>query len=352
LDVRYTSILVLPLAIIKLEKLQYINAGTTESWDLTSPPEAPSEDRASTPPKEHGNGTVRSPQVPAKDEVGTSTPSPWSSRARQLANKFHRHRQPKAHHNGSINVPAGIGKLTALQALGVVDVSGAGGKAVSKELKKLTQLRKLRVSGISNENYKELFSAISGHAHLESLSVRLDKDQKGEFCSLEGILEPPRHLKSLKMYGHVHRLPTWMKQLDRLSKVDLEMTISAQDTCFYEGMPKPDIQGRISLKPVGISELRVHFSTGQYWTKPVFRVFRIDCTSSLEAVTFTDDYMTFSVELLVVHCIVTKFLGRWGRGTGSRYVVRYSREIFTLRVENEPVNPGRGRRTRVEGRRW
>jgi hypothetical protein len=81
------------------------------------------------------------------------------------------------------------------------------------------------------------------------------------------------------------------------------MIISAQqDTCFYEGMPKPDIQGRISLKPVGISELRVHFSTGQYWTKPVFRVFRIDCTSSLEAVTFTDDYMTFSVELLVVHC--------------------------------------------------
>jgi hypothetical protein len=50
--------------------------------------------------------------------------------------------------------------------------------------------------------------------------------------------------------------------------------------------------------------------------------------------------------------IVTKFLGRWGRDTGSRYVVRYSREIFTLRVENELVNPGRGRRTRVEDRRW
>jgi hypothetical protein len=50
--------------------------------------------------------------------------------------------------------------------------------------------------------------------------------------------------------------------------------------------------------------------------------------------------------------IVIKFLGRWGRGTGSRYVVRYSREIFTLRVENEPVNPGRGRQARVKGRRW
>jgi hypothetical protein len=36
--------------------------------------------------------------------------------------------------------------------------------------------------------------------------------------------------------------------------------------------------------------------------------------------------------------VVTKFLGRWGRGTGSRYVIRYLREIFTLRVKNEPVN--------------
>jgi hypothetical protein len=55
---------------------------------------------------------------------------------------------------------------------------------------------------------------------------------------------------------------------------------------------------------------------------------------------------------MLVAAIVTKFLGRWGRGTGSWYVVRYLWETFTLRVENEPVNPGRGRRTRVEGRRW
>ena len=45
------------------------------------------------------------------------------------------------------------------------------------------------------------------------------------------------------------------------------------------------------------------------------------------------------------HRRILKFLGRWGRDTGSRYVVRYSQEIFTLRVENEPVN-------RVEVRRW
>jgi hypothetical protein len=64
------------------------------------------------------------------------------------------------------------------------------------------------------------------------------------------------------------------------------------------------------------------------------------------------DNMPLLPESILVRTIVTKFLGRWGRGMGSRYVVRYLREIFTLRVENEPMNLGRGRRTQVEGRRW
>jgi hypothetical protein len=34
--------------------------------------------------------------------------------------------------------------------------------------------------------------------------------------------------------------------------------------------------------------------------------------------------------------IVTKFLGRWGRGTGSRYVVRYSREILHFGSKMNP----------------
>jgi hypothetical protein len=59
-----------------------------------------------------------------------------------------------------------------------------------------------------------------------------------------------------------------------------------------------------------------------------------------------------STDLIALLIIVTKFMGRWGRGTGSWYVVRYLQETFTLRIENEPVNPGRGRRTRVESRRW
>ncbi|RCV32548.1 hypothetical protein SETIT_7G011700v2 [Setaria italica] len=291
LDVKHTSIVTLPPVITKLEKLQYINAGTTEPIDdLTSPAEA------------------ASGSLPAAGEVvGTSTPPPWSSRAQNfvsgcLSNNLNRSKQQA--HNSSVKVPAGIGRLTMLQTLGVVNVGGAGRKAISNELKMLTQLRKLGVSGINQGNYQKLFSAISDHAHLVSLSVRLDKDKEGAFCCLDGISKPPKTLKSLKLYGHVHKLPDWMRQLDNLSKVDLEITILTQkDTRFYEQFPSQSIHGRVSVKPIQVSQ--VHFGVPEDppcrpWTKQ-FRIFKIDCTTRLQA-NFGEDYITSSVQLLVVHC--------------------------------------------------
>jgi hypothetical protein len=68
--------------------------------------------------------------------------------------------------NCGVEVPAGIGNTTALHTLDAVNVNAAGGKAFLKELKNLTQLCKLGVCGINGESWKELCSAISGHAHL------------------------------------------------------------------------------------------------------------------------------------------------------------------------------------------
>ncbi|KAG8090152.1 hypothetical protein GUJ93_ZPchr0011g27629 [Zizania palustris] len=103
-------------------------------------------------------------------------------------------------------------------------MSSCGGKAILEELKQLTHLRKLGVSGISRRNSRKFSSAITSLTKLESLSVWVsEKSVRG--C-LDGISNPPKRLQSLKLhYGsHVdNKLPPWIKQLDSLRKLDLEM---------------------------------------------------------------------------------------------------------------------------------
>ena len=80
--------------------------------------------------------------------------------------------------------------MTALLTIGVVNVDSARGRAVLKEVRKLTQLHKIEVSGISRNNNKDFCLAISSHAHLESLSVRLKDNQDCLYVTPDGYLPP------------------------------------------------------------------------------------------------------------------------------------------------------------------
>jgi len=144
LDVRHTSIATMPTTITKLKKLQYLRASTTKPTE-----EQPIPDAA---------GTTK----PTKKQPTPHTSVSWKS------SLFSRRRQLEG-----VEVPTGIERMTALLTIGVVNVDSARGRAILKEFRKLTQLRKLGVSGISKNNSKDFCLAISSHAHLESLSVRL-----------------------------------------------------------------------------------------------------------------------------------------------------------------------------------
>jgi hypothetical protein len=111
-------------------------------------------------------------------------------------------------------------ELINLHTLGVIKASIAG----LKELKMLTQLRKLGVSGINRRNHEKLRDAVSGHDHLESLSIWLDKDTQGIDPSVQdGDFETPEKLRRLKLHGHGHvdELPGWIR---RLRHLDLEVS--------------------------------------------------------------------------------------------------------------------------------
>lgn len=251
LDVRHTSILKLPASITRLQKLQYIRAGTT----------------------------VRASALPAS-----------SSRLP----KFHRRRGLFG-----IKVPKGIGKLTALHTLGVVDVGASGGKAVVEELRKLTQLRKLGVSGINRHNSKDFFSATSGLVHLESLLVRLGKDSQG--C-LDEITLPWENLRSLTLHGLQDKLPP-SKNLGKLMKLDLEMdALKEDDIEFLANLPELCI---LRLRVKQLQDGKLHFHAKMYGEELVtfkkVKILEIACGASELHVTFGSRSMK-NVELLKIDC--------------------------------------------------
>ncbi|RCV39120.1 hypothetical protein SETIT_8G198300v2 [Setaria italica] len=282
LDIRYTSVVTLPQSITKLQKLQYIRAGTTVPFDVDTstveslpppPPSAAAETRSLST-----SSTSRS--------CGGLMSKLWLS-------KLSTHRRI-AVRNGGIDVPRGIRLLTTIQTLGVIDVSSARGRAILEELKNLTQLRKLGVSGINRENCKEFCSAISAHGHLESLSVRLVVDQN--LGCLDGITSPPENLESLKLYGHVEeKLPIWIKQLPNLTKLNLQMTKLTTD-----GIDNLSDLPNLRTLCLCFKE----FEDGKLQFEGSFnslKVLEIACNSRLQAVSFYHAVM-FRFELLKLRC--------------------------------------------------
>lgn len=213
---------------------------------------------------------------------------------------------------GDVQVPVGFGDLTALHTFGVVNVCGAGEKpapntiCIIKEINKLTQLRKLGVCGIDQDNVHDFFSAISGLSHLVSLYVRFSKNKQGLFASLDDTISlPPKTLTSVKLHGHVRLLPVaWTKQLLwNVQKLDLEMTIVEQEDMKIFGMCqrawKDLLLPRLCVKPVQIDKIYLD-------SFRCVMVLEIYCTSNLLVIFDRRINMT-QVEVLKVHCSSESF---------------------------------------------
>lgn len=184
LDIRNTAISWLPDTIVKMKKLQYVRAGvkghTSASNNATS----------------------------------------WVSSCLSC--------RPVGDQAVGVEVPCGFDELTNLHTLGVIKATAAG----LIELRKLSQLRKLGVSGINRKNHEELRAVVSGHGHLESLSVWLDKADKQGFNDrvLDTVDEfkRPEKLRRLKLCGHLEELPVWIQDLTKLDNLHVSKT-PAQD---------------------------------------------------------------------------------------------------------------------------
>ncbi|KAF8673312.1 hypothetical protein HU200_048868 [Digitaria exilis] len=290
LDIRETSVIKLPKSIIKLEKLQYIRAGTAVILD---------NDTATT---------FRILPVVAEAASKSSTSATPMRRPRAVLGSCipklsTRSRLDDDSHNG-IKVPRGIGRLSSLHTLGVVNISTAGEEGTLEQLKNLSLLHKLGVSGINQNNCVKLFSAISHLPHLESLSLQFQLNQDHEAAVyMVGLLSPRVKLRSLKLYGLIDKLPACIMQawfqLHELRKLSLQMKI----------LPQQELDSILSLRNLRSlhlrladfqdGELRFGWGIAQSFGGWIIDFLEISCNSRLQALRFGS---SIDVEILQIRC--------------------------------------------------
>jgi hypothetical protein len=117
--------------------------------------------------------------------------------------------------------PRGFRNLRALRTLSTVNI--AVGKHELKDIKRLTQLRRLGVTGVNKKNSQDFCSTLDHLSGLESLSMHSAAEPGLHGC-LDGVSSPPKNLQSLKLTGSLIKLPEWIEGLHNLVKLKLEKT--------------------------------------------------------------------------------------------------------------------------------
>lgn len=295
LDVRGTSIIILPETIVKLHRLLYLRAGQIPKDD---------EPRDCTDLKKIK--TNKRPTIGSlmKDVVVNSFRSEpedsgeTSKRDKYNMTFFHDgHLRDPSRDKHGIKVPKGTGRLNSLETLGVIDVGAY--KGTSDELKKLTKLRKLGVTGLRRENSQQFFAAIATLSLLQSLSIRSEGMPGLHDCMDGKSQSPPTDLRSLKLYGNLVMLPSWILGLRNLTKLKLRGTRLGQDAIHVLGsLPRLTILRLLSNSIVG-KDLHFHFQSGSFLGLVLLQ---FDGLSDLQSVGFEDDAIPNLQLLQVENC--------------------------------------------------
>ncbi|KAF3439289.1 hypothetical protein FNV43_RR17565 [Rhamnella rubrinervis] len=130
-----------------------------------------------------------------------------------------RHLFGYAHGRRGIKVQVGIGCLKFLQTLQVLSMNEIDVDVI-KELRNLTQMRKLVIQQLRTEDGKLVCECIEKMIHLQQLEVTATRSgYEFEIIDLESMSSPPRFLQRLCLQGRLSGLPEWITKLQNLSRL-------------------------------------------------------------------------------------------------------------------------------------
>ncbi|KAL6845963.1 hypothetical protein ACP4OV_023411 [Aristida adscensionis] len=268
LDIQDTLVTHLPEGIAKLEKLQYLLAGINFTNLLQKMAES---------------GTVNNKANLFKNMAALSCCDRSECCNISSMDQF------------SAIAPKGIERLRNLHMLGVVNVGhGSGVAGRLKKLTHLTNLRRLGVAGLTEEDGDELCKSIGELRRLQRLEIR---SESLEFLARMGESAIPRHLVSLRLCGTLTRLPEWISSLNSLAKVKLLGTQLEQgDILRLENLRNLALLSLWENSYLGES---LHFST---CTFPKLKFLDIDGLEKIKMVTIEEGAMPELEQLWVNKC--------------------------------------------------
>ncbi|KAF5202698.1 Disease resistance protein [Thalictrum thalictroides] len=117
-----------------------------------------------------------------------------------------------------VKLPVGIHNLATLEKLVGVDADDKESGVLVKELGMLTQLRKLGICNLRDEDGVQLFASVQKMKYLHSFRV---SSKSKKFLHSNSLSSPPVSLKYLHMAGSLDELPSWILSLQNLEELHL-----------------------------------------------------------------------------------------------------------------------------------
>ncbi|KAJ6748562.1 hypothetical protein OIU79_029638 [Salix purpurea] len=140
----------------------------------------------------------------------------------------------KSSNVSGMKLPEGIGKLGSLLTLTGVH---AGGE-IAGELRKLTQLRRLGVMDVAEENADELYASIMVMQGLLSLSLEAKHTFDQGQLVLRDLFSPPPVLRKLRLEGLLEKIPNWLGSMENLTNLRLGFShLSENPTSVLQVLP-------------------------------------------------------------------------------------------------------------------
>ncbi|KAK4398665.1 Disease resistance protein RPM1 [Sesamum angolense] len=116
-----------------------------------------------------------------------------------------------------VKIPGEISNLINLQDLSLVMVDSKG--RILKHLKKLSQLKKLGLTGLLRKHGEAMSASVEQMKNIRTLD--LCSASKAEYLEVREMTNPPHTLQRLYLKGLLRELPQWISSLDNLLRIGL-----------------------------------------------------------------------------------------------------------------------------------